>query len=470
MQSTAFNGILRQSGGDLARLQRLGDPLMAAGLFQLLVGRYIPEPSPLLLPSWLWVLGLTAFLLPSGGMYGSFRQGSLKNLTFKVTNRWLTVLMVMLVLTYVTKSSEYFGRVGFVLWASISWILLQLSHVGLRKLLRMHRMRGGNSRTILYWGSSEAASSFNNKLINAPWLGLKMEKWFSPHPSRPDDQPFNLPPCAGSLSEMRRWLSTNTVDTIVFSHLPSSEVKMTEVLEFFGDTCLPVIYAPSWAGKGMRFEVERFGETHCLNLWGGEHSRFNTNLKRAFDLCTAAFGLLALSPLLIGVAIAVKISSPGPVFFAQERYGMNGIKFKLLKFRSMRVMEAGHTRGLRQATQYDPRVTEVGKFIRRWSLDELPQLINVLKGEMSIVGPRPHAVDHNESYRKLIPGYMQRHAFKPGLTGLAQVEGWRGETKNLELMANRVEADLRYQREWRFNLDIAIMLRTVVSLWTHKAY
>ena len=470
MQSTAFNGILRQSGGDLARVQRLGDPLVTAGLFQLMVGQYIPEPSPLLLPSWLWVLVLTILLLPSSGMYGSFRQGSLKDLATRVTNRWLTVLMSILVLTYVTKSSEYFGRLGFVIWATITLCLLQLSHVGLRKLLRMHRMRGGNSRTILYWGDSEAATKFSNRLVNAPWLGLKVSKWFSPNPPRPDCQPPELPPCSGSLIEMRRWLSDNEVDSIVFSHLPSSSVNMVELLEFFGDTCLPVIYAPHWARKGMRFEVEQFGDTYCLNLWGGEHSRFNTNLKRAFDLVVSTVGLMVLSPLFLVVAISIRLTSEGPVLFAQERYGMNGERFKLLKFRSMKVMESGNTRGLRQATKEDPRVTPIGKFLRRWSIDELPQLINVLRGEMSIVGPRPHAVDHNESYRRLIPGYMQRHAFKPGLTGLAQVEGWRGETRELESMANRVEADLRYQREWKLDLDVAIMLRTISSLWTHKAY
>lgn len=470
MQSTAFNGILRQSGGDLARVQRLGDPLVAAGLFQLLVGQYIPEPSPLLLPSWLWVLVLTALLLPSSGMYGSFRQGSLKDLATRVTNRWMMVLMSILVLTFATKSSEYIGRVSIVFWATLTLILLQLSHVGLRKLLRMHRIRGGNSRSILYWGESEAARKFSNRLLNAPWLGLKVSKWFSPNPPRPDCQPPELPACSGGLVEMRRWLSDNEVDSIVFSHLPSSSVNMDELLDFFGDTCLPVIYAPHWAHKGMRFEVEQFGETYCLNLWGGEQSRFNTNLKRAIDLGVSAIGLIVLSPLFLVTATLIRITSPGPIFFAQERYGMNGKRFRLLKFRSMRVMESGNTKGLRQAIKDDPRVTPIGRFIRRWSIDELPQLINVLKGEMSIVGPRPHAVDHNESYRRLIPGYMQRHTFKPGLTGLAQVEGWRGETRDLEAMANRVEADLRYQREWKLNLDVAIMLRTITSLWTHKAY
>ncbi|MCT0228544.1 sugar transferase [Synechococcus sp. CS-1331] len=324
---------------------------MAAGLFQLLVGQYIPEPSPLLLPSWLWVLVLTALLLPSSGMYGSFRQGSLKDLSTRVTNRWIIVLMSILVLTFATKSSEYIGRVSIVFWATLTLLLLQLSHVGLRKLLRMHRMRGGNSRTILYWGESEAARKFSNRLLNAPWLGLKVSKWFTPNPSRPDCQPPELPACSGGLVEMRRWLSDNEVDSIVFSHLPTSSVNMDELLDFFGDTCLPVIYAPHWAHKGMRFEVEQFGETYCLNLWGGEQSRFNTNLKRAIDLGVSAIGLIALSPLFLSTAIAIRITSPGPVFFAQERYGMNGKRFRLLKFRSMRVMESGNTQGLRQATK-----------------------------------------------------------------------------------------------------------------------
>lgn len=470
MQSTAFNGILRQSGGDLARIQRLGDPLVAAGLFQLLVGQHIPEPSPLLLPSWLWVLALTAFLLPSGGMYGSFRQGSLRKLSIKVANRWLAVLMAILFLTYITKSSEYFGRINFAIWAVSSLILLLFSHIFLRKLLRIHRIRGGNSRSILYWGSAEAASQFNSTLKCSPWLGLRLYKWFCPNPLRPDNQPNNLPPYSGGLNEMRRWLASNEVDSIVFSHLPSSEISIVELLDFLGDTCLPVIYAPHWATKGMRFDVEQFGGIYCINLWGGEQSRLNTNIKRLFDIFAATFGLVLLSPVLVIIAITIKLSSRGPIFFCQERYGMSGKKFMLIKFRSMNVMEPGSTTGLRQATNDDPRVTPIGKFIRRWSIDELPQLINVLRGEMSIVGPRPHAVAHNESYRRLIPGYMQRHAFKPGLTGLAQVEGWRGETPTLEYMSNRVEADLRYQREWRFNLDIAIILRTLLSLWIHKAY
>jgi putative colanic acid biosynthesis UDP-glucose lipid carrier transferase len=166
----------------------------------------------------------------------------------------------------------------------------------------------------------------------------------------------------------------------------------------------------------------------------------------------------------------VRLSSPGPILFLQDRYGLDGRRFRIFKFRTMRVMEAGDQPGLRQASRDDPRVTPVGRLLRRWSLDELPQLFNVLRGDMSLVGPRPHAVQHNELYRKQIPGYMQRHAFRPGITGLAQVEGWRGETATLEAMACRVEADLRYQNNWSLKLDVKILLKTLLRLRSTNAY
>jgi putative colanic acid biosynthesis UDP-glucose lipid carrier transferase len=174
--------------------------------------------------------------------------------------------------------------------------------------------------------------------------------------------------------------------------------------------------------------------------------------------------LVVLSPLLILIAILIPLTSPGPVLFSQDRYGFRGKRFRILKFRTMTVMEAGDQAWLVQASRHDPRITPLDKYLRRWSLDELPQLVNVLKGEMSLVGPRPHAVDHNELYRGQITAFMQRHQFKPGMTGLAQVEGWRGETSTLQSMASRIEADLRYQRDWSLRLDVKILLRTVFGL------
>ena len=468
MPTTAFGGQLRQHGKDLSRLQRLLDPICVAALFAL----FQPGGSleSLIFPTWVWVLLITAFILPSTGIYGSYRSRSLFALARRVSRAWLLVLSVLLMLVFATQTGTSFSRSNSTLWALLSWFILLCIHVGLRRLLRWHRTRGGNSRSLLYWGTAEHAQIFQRQITNSPWMGLRLTAWFSPLSISPDAQPVALPPCGGSLIEMRRWLNSNDVDAIVFSHVPRRDLTMDQLLEFFGDVCVPVIYAPAWAQSGMRFVSDRIGDIHCIDLWGGENSLVDKQLKRSMDLCLASVGLVLISPLFLLIAIAVLLSSPGPVFFTQDRYGLDGQRFRILKFRTMRVLEAGDQPGLRQATRDDPRITPVGRFLRRWSLDELPQLLNVIRGDMSLVGPRPHAVAHNEQYRRLIPGYMQRHSFKPGITGLAQVEGWRGETSDLEAMARRIEADLRYQRDWTLKLDIKILIKTFLRLRSPQAY
>jgi putative colanic acid biosynthesis UDP-glucose lipid carrier transferase len=468
MPATPLDGQLRQHGKDFARLQRILDLLAPAALFQLFNPDF--NHQPLLLPSWVWVMGLTAVILPSAGLYSSFRSRSLFALARRVTRAWLLVLATLLLLIFATRTSASFSRLDSSLWALVSWLALLLTHVGLRRLLRWHRSRGGNTRSLLYWGTAENAADFQHQLLAAPWMGLRLVVWFSPVLMAPDDQPASLPRCAGGLLEMRRWLDDHMVDAIVFSHVPRNHLTMDQLLEFFGDTCLPVIYAPAWARSAMRFSPDLIGDIHCIDLWGGERSMIDRQSKRALDLLLASFGLLLVAPLLALIALAIGFTSTGPILFSQDRYGLDGRRFRILKFRTMRVVEAGDQPALRQATRDDPRITPLGRFLRRWSLDELPQLFNVIRGEMSLVGPRPHAVDHNEQYRRLIPGYMQRHTFKPGITGLAQVEGWRGETSDLQLMARRIDADLRYQRDWSLGLDIKILIKTILRLRSPQAY
>ena len=185
--------------------------------------------------------------------------------------------------------------------------------------------------------------------------------------------------------------------------------------------------------------------------------------KRVTDVLISATVLILAAPLMLAIAILVRLSSPGPVIFRQRRYGLNGDEIIVYKFRTMTVTEDGAT--IAQATRGDPRTTRVGRFLRRYSLDELPQLINVLEGPMSLVGPRPHAVAHNETYRKLIKGYMVRHKVKPGITGLAQVNGMRGETRNLEQMEERIRYDLDYLRNWSFQLDVLILAKTLYCVF-----
>jgi putative colanic acid biosynthesis UDP-glucose lipid carrier transferase len=184
--------------------------------------------------------------------------------------------------------------------------------------------------------------------------------------------------------------------------------------------------------------------------------------KRAFDIALAALVLLLFWPPLLLVAAAIKLTSPGPVLFKQRRYGLNGEEILVYKFRSMRVCEDGPV--VAQASRQDRRVTPVGRLLRRTSMDELPQIINVLQGKMSFVGPRPHAVAHNEEYRKLINGYMIRHKVRPGITGWAQVNGLRGETKTVDKMQRRVQYDIDYLKNWSLALDLKIIARTALTV------
>ena len=212
--------------------------------------------------------------------------------------------------------------------------------------------------------------------------------------------------------------------------------------------------------------IDRAGPIASVHLVGSPLSPVDIAAKRAFDVLVAASALVALSPVLVLAALAIKLESRGPVFFLQRRYGFNQQPFRILKFRSMKTME--DSAALRQVTTGDRRVTRVGRFLRKSSIDELPQLINVLKGDMSIVGPRPHALAHDQQFERTIASYARRHNVKPGITGWAQVRGWRGETDTQEKIQGRIDHDFFYIDNWSFLFDLSIIVRTVVSPQTFK--
>ncbi|EFF1347024.1 undecaprenyl-phosphate glucose phosphotransferase, partial [Escherichia coli] len=217
----------------------------------------------------------------------------------------------------------------------------------------------------------------------------------------------------------------------------------------------------------LQSRTEEINGVPVVPLYESPLSGINMVFKRLEDIIVSLSILIVISPVLLIIACAVKFTSPGPVIFRQIRYGMDGKSIKVWKFRSMTVME--NDNNVTQATKHDLRVTKVGKFLRRTSLDELPQFFNVLFGQMSVVGPRPHAVSHNEQYRTLIKGYMLRHKVKPGITGLAQVNGWRGETDTLDKMQKRVEYDLLYIRNWSIWLDLKIIFLTIFKGFVNKS-
>lgn len=232
-----------------------------------------------------------------------------------------------------------------------------------------------------------------------------------------------------------------------------------KLMEELRDTTASVYFVPDiFVFDLMRAQLAEIDGIPLLAVCETPFSGMNGVLKRASDIVFASVLIALLWPVMLVVAAGVRMSSPGPIIFKQRRYGLYGEQILVYKFRTMSVCE---DRGaVTQATRDDPRVTPFGRFLRRTSLDELPQLFNVLFGSMSLVGPRPHAVAHNEEYRKLIDGYMLRHKVRPGITGWAQVNGFRGETESLEKMKRRIEYDLHYLRNWSLALDISILIRT----------
>lgn len=227
----------------------------------------------------------------------------------------------------------------------------------------------------------------------------------------------------------------------------------------FSDTTVDVFLVPDLFSYSSHIsQLRMFGNIQTISIFTSPFEGEGAVLKRIEDIVLGAFFTLVSLPVMLAVAIGIKLTSPGPVLFKQNRYGLNGKQIPVWKFRTMRVME--NSAVVTQATRNDPRITRFGAFLRKTSLDELPQFFNVLQGTMSIVGPRPHAVAHNEQYRVLVENYMIRHKVKPGITGLAQIHGFRGETDTIDKMEKRIQYDLEYIQSWSLLLDIKIVFLT----------
>ncbi len=384
--------------------------------------------------------------------------------------RWLLLLAVLLAIGYVTKSPlAAYPRRLFLTWAAVTPVALICATLAMQEVMRRFLIRSSGVRSAVFAGYNTSSLELARRLKNSPGMRLEVAGFFD---DRSSDR-LGMEPDAklvGGLNELGEHVKRNRTD-VIFIALPIRHVKrVMNLLDDLRDTTASIYYVPDI----FVFDLiqARSGEIHGIPVVAMCETPFygyRGVTKRVTDLCLSVVILLLLLPLLAVVAMAVKISSPGPVIFKQRRYGLDGREIGVYKFRTMRVTEDGAT--VRQASRTDSRITRIGAVLRRTSLDELPQLINVLQGRMSLVGPRPHAVAHNEEYRKLIKGYMVRHKVLPGITGLAQVNGCRGETALLEEMQARVNYDLDYLRHWTPMLDLKIILLTVVKVFRDdKAY
>ena len=354
-------------------------------------------------------------------------------------------------------------------WYGLGLIGMGLTRGSLRLRLHRLRVRGMDRQRVLLVGMRAPALKLHRLLRSKPEMGQEVVGYFSSPgdiASRPDgDRPL----CLGTIEDVPKYLAQrgSEFDQIWISLHGSGELvkKMLKQIEGYP---IPVRIIPDISGYGaLNPGVHQVGNVPMIGVRQGLHDPQFRLVKRIEDLVVAGLAVIALTPLLAVLAVGVKLSSPGPVLFRQRRHGLGGKEFMMLKFRSMRV-HAETPDKITQASRNDPRVTRFGAFLRRTSLDELPQFFNVLGGSMSVVGPRPHAVQHNNQYEKLIVRYMHRHYVKPGITGWAQVHGLRGETLELRSMKKRVQYDIDYIRRWSLTLDIRIIALTAFKVLGQK--
>jgi putative colanic acid biosynthesis UDP-glucose lipid carrier transferase len=383
--------------------------------------------------------------------------------------RWILLLAVMLAIGYVTHSLAEYPRRIFLTWAVVTPLALILSTLAMQEVMHHFLMNAFDNRSAIFAGYNNSSLELARRLTNNPAMRLEVSGFFDDRSSDRLGMESDAK-LVGTLSDLSTYVKEHGTD-VIFIALPIRHVKrVMNLLDDLRDTTASIYYVPDI----FVFDLiqARSGEIHGIPVVAMCETPFygyRGVTKRLTDVVLSVTILLLFLPLLLLIAVMVKLSSPGPVIFKQRRYGLDGREIAVYKFRTMSVTEDGAE--IRQASKTDSRITRVGGILRRTSMDELPQLINVLQGRMSLVGPRPHAVAHNEEYRKLIKGYMVRHKVLPGITGLAQVNGCRGETSQLEEMEARVNYDLDYLRRWTPMLDIKIILLTAVKIFRDdKAY
>jgi putative colanic acid biosysnthesis UDP-glucose lipid carrier transferase len=446
----------------LVTMQSFAPAVIAVSSLYGLLGVFEVRPGPYFHSMALVVALLAITLLRIPRTATSQLFGGNLTLVIAVGVRWLVVLAVLFALGYVSGFSLHYPRRVILTWAVLSPALIIGATLVLQELLRRMLCDPANARKAVVAGFTDSSLALARRLRGQNEFCISIAGFFDDR-GRDRLKVNGEISMLGTLAEMPDFVRQNGIE-VVFVALPIRPVsRVMELVDELRDSTASIYYLPDIHVFDL---IQSRGEvldgipviSMCETPFHGHRAA----AKRLIDLLLTIPLLLLISPLMLAIALAVRFSSPGPVVFRQRRYGLNGEEITVYKFRTMTVIEDGAV--TEQARRGDARFTRIGRFLRRYSLDELPQLINVLQGRMSLVGPRPHTVAHNELYRKLIKGYMLRHKVLPGITGLAQVNGLRGETRELEQMEARVRYDLEYLRCWSLELDLEILARTAVRV------
>ena len=425
------------------------------------------------LPSYNWLLLvailLFSFFTESSRTYKAWRDISISAELVAVASNWGAIVAIFVVVEFIFHPVDLYNREMVLYWFALTPIELISWHSIMRMVLRLFRDTGVNAQKVAIYGATELGVGLEKRIQDMPWAGYNFVGYFDDRRTNGNrrfisDQNLIMGGSQDLIDQARQ----GKIDTIFITLPLAAEARIKALLNELSDTTVSAymmldlfsfdLLNASWLDvQGMP----------AVSIFESPHTGLDSLNKRVLDIVGSAVILTLIAVPMLLIAAGIKLSSKGPVIFRQQRYGIGGESIDVWKFRTMISLDTGDTEVI-QASKQDCRITPFGRFLRRTSLDELPQFFNVMAGSMSIVGPRPHAVTHNEFYRTAIHGYMLRHKVKPGITGLAQVKGYRGETEVLEKMEGRIKYDLEYIRNWSLWLDVKLIVITVFVGFTNK--
>jgi len=409
------------------------------------------------------------FFAESQDAYRSWRGAGLRGEVRAVFLSWLSMVFIFVSIDALMLETDTYKKEFVLFWFLTTPLELISWHIIVRGTLGYFRAQGFNTRKVAIVGATPLAVRLKHVFDRMEWSGFKFFGYYDDRSFRDDDRRLGEDEVivVGGTEQLILDCKSGKLDTVYITLAMSAEQRIKKLTEALADTTASVYLVPDLFTFNLLNSrwVDYQGIT-AISIYETPFAGLDSAAKRVEDIILSFFILLLISLPMLVIAFLVKTTSPGPVLFKQTRYGADGDEIKVWKFRSMSVQDNGAE--IKQATKGDARITPLGAFLRRTSLDELPQFFNALGGSMSIVGPRPHAVAHNEEYRGKIQGYMLRHKVKPGITGLAQINGFRGETDTLDKMEGRVHYDLKYIQTWSIGLDLKIILLTIFKGFTNK--
>jgi len=410
---------------------------------------------------------LSLVIFPLFGLYYSWRGQSLFHQVRMVFLAWGSVIVSGILLLFLMKYSDVFSRIWLVYWFVLGVFLILLIRLFAYWGLRLMRSKGFNYKSVVIIGAGDLGKEVLQRVSQSAWTGFKVVAIFDDNKDLQGGTIYDVF-IETEVDNIANYVSDNNIDEVWLALPLNAEARMKALVDKLSSTSVNVRLIPDIFGLSiLNHGFTEIAGMPVVDLCTSPMRGFNRGLKSVEDKVLAFIILMMISPVLLVIAITIKLTSKGPVLFKQKRYGWDGRIINVYKFRSMKVHNE-FDGSITQAIKKDPRITRFGALLRRTSLDELPQFYNVLQGRMSIVGPRPHAVAHNEHYKEVVDQYMLRHKVKPGITGWAQINGWRGETDTLDKMKSRVECDLYYIENWSLWFDLKIIFMTVFKGFINK--